>query len=80
MKGKQIKTLAQLGKAASERRAVILHPGSTRRTPAAVILNHQAWLVLKMLEKGMWIYKGKTRVDLTKPPRKWTPYKPQKTQ
>jgi hypothetical protein len=73
-KGRQIKTLHQLAKAASERRAVTLSLGWNRRVPAAVVLNHQAGYVLKLIDAGIFIYNGKRRVDLTKPPRKWIPY------
>lgn len=75
-KGRQIKTLHQLAKAASERRAVILTYGWHTRLPAAVIMNWQAAHVLKHLDAGIYIYNGKRRVDLTKPPRKWIPYVP----
>ena len=67
-KGRQIKTLYQLAKAASERRAVLVWG---RRYPAAVVMNRQAACVMKMLDAGIYLYNGKRRVDLTKPPRKW---------
>lgn len=72
-KGRRIKTLHQLAQAASDRRAVVLKPGFYRRFPAATIMCRQASDVLRMIDAGMWIYKGKRRVDLSKPPRKWTP-------
>ncbi len=75
-KGRQIKTLHQLAKAASERRAVTLSLGWNRRLPAAVVMNYQAGYVLKLLDAGIYLYNGKRRVDLTKPPRKWIPYVP----
>ena len=75
-KGRQIKTLHQLAKAASERRAVTLNYGRRGRVPAAVVMNHQAHYVLKLLDAGIYLYNGKRRVDLTKPPRKWIPYVP----
>ena len=75
-KGRQIKTLHQLAKAASERRAVTLNYGHRGRVPAAVVMNHQAGYVLKLLDAGIYLYNGKRRVDLTKPPRKWTPSLP----
>lgn len=75
-RGRQIKTLHQLAKAASERRAVTLNYGCRGRVPAAVVMNHQAGYVLKLLDAGIYLYKGKRRVDLTKPPRKWVPYLP----
>lgn len=76
-KGRQIKTLHQLAKAASERRAVICNLGCRNRVPAAVVMNHQAGYVLKLLNAGIYLYNGKRRVDLTKPPRKWIPYLPE---
>ena len=79
-KGTQIKTLRALAKAALERRAVILSYGCGRRLPAAVVMNHQASYVLKLLDAGIYIYDGTRRVDLTKPPRKWIPYRPDSQQ
>lgn len=76
-KGRQIKTLHQLAKAAAERRAVVCSIGSRTRVPAAVVMNHQAGYVLKLLDAGIYLYNGKRRVDLTKPPRKWIPYLPE---
>lgn len=76
-KGRRIKTLHALAKAASERRAVTLSYGRNGRVPAAVVMNHQAGYVLKLLDAGIYLYNGKRRVDLTKPPRKWIPYLPE---
>ena len=74
-KGRRIKTLHQLAQAASERRAVVLPPFQ-QRFPAATIMCRQARDVLRMIDGGMWIYEGKRRVDLSKPPKTWTPRRP----
>jgi hypothetical protein len=70
-KGRRIKTLHQLAEAATERRAVVLGPYLRQRFPAATIMCRQARDVLRMIDDGMWIYVGKRRVDLSKPPRTW---------
>ena len=74
-KGRRIKTLRQLAQAAQERRSVIVF---NRRHPAAVIMNWQAAEVHRVIEEGLFINIPKRRVDLSKPPRKWTPprYRP----
>lgn len=71
-KGKRIRTLEQLAKAAAERRSVVGVPWRYR-VPAAVLLNMQARYVFELLEKGIFINIPKKRIDLSKPPRKWIP-------
>jgi len=75
-KGKRIKTLHQLAQAATERRAVVLGSYLGQRYPAATIMCRQARDVLRLIDHGIWIYEGKRRVDLSKPPRTWTPKRP----
>lgn len=72
-KGRRIKTLHQLSKAATERRSVIVMNMSRKRLPAAVVMNWQATQVLKAIDGGMFLNIPKRRVDLSKPPRKWIP-------
>lgn len=77
-KGLKIKTLQALVKAAEERQSVICDMGFRKRFPAAVVLNYQARYVAQMIDAGLYIYNGNSRVDLTTPPRKWTPKSPAK--
>jgi hypothetical protein len=58
-KPKQIKTLAQLLKAAEARRSVIVPSLSyfRRPQPAAFVINLQGRQLLKLLNAGMYIYK-----------------------
>lgn len=72
-KGLKIKTLQALVKAAAERRSVISDMGFRGRLPAAVALNYQARYVAQMIDAGLYIYNGSSRVDLTTPPKKWNP-------
>ncbi len=73
-KGRRIKTLHQLAQAASERRSVLVMDGCwKRRYPAVVVMNRQAACVLRMLDAGIFLNIPKKPIDLTKPPRKWTP-------
>lgn len=77
-KGRKIKTLQDLVKAAEERRSVFCDVGFRGRFPAAVALNYQARYVAEMIDEGLYIYNGNSRVDLTTPPKKWTPKSPAK--
>lgn len=74
-KGCRIKTVEQLAVAAAERRSVIVSCWRGRM-PAVVVMNMQAAQVVKMLESGIYLNIPKKRIDLSKPPRKWIPYKP----
>lgn len=73
--GKQIRTLDDLVNAAYERRSVINRYGNRRR-PAAAVVNMQGMTIARAIMDGLWIYKPIKRVDLNKPPRTWTPRKP----
>jgi hypothetical protein len=76
-KGRRIKTLHQLAAAASARRSVlVIEGGWQRRYPAAVVMNRQAACVLRMLDEGIFLNIPKKPIDLSKPPRKWIPYRP----
>lgn len=60
MKGKRIKTLQQLAKAAQERKAVLgwnwTTPDDWRPRPAAFVMNLSAHVVLRCLTWGLYIY------------------------
>lgn len=60
MKGKRIKTLQQLAKAAQERKAVLgwnwTTPDDWRPRPAAFVMNLSAHVVLRCLTLGLYIY------------------------
>lgn len=73
--GKRIRNLNDLVNAAYERRSVIgRHIGN--RLPAAAVLNMQGRCIARAIMEGLWIYKPKKRIDLSKPPRSWSPSKP----
>lgn len=72
--GKRIRTLAQLAQAAAERRSVLVY--GFRRHPAAAAMNWQAAYVFEVIQRGLFIYKPVKRIDTSKPPRKWIPYRP----
>lgn len=60
MKGKRIKTLQQLAKAAQERKSVLgwnwVTPDDWRPRPASFVMNLSAHLVLRCLNWGLYIY------------------------
>lgn len=60
MRGKRIRTLEQLERAALDRKAVSAGMWC-KRIPAAVVLFMQANEVLRLFEGGMWIYKPKAK-------------------
>jgi hypothetical protein len=73
--GKRILTLDDLVNAAYERRSIINRHGN-RRLPAAVMVSMQGLQIARYIMDGIWIYKPKRRIDLSKPPKAWTPRKP----
>lgn len=60
MRGKRIRTLEQLERAALDRKAVSSGV-CFKRTPAAFVLCLPAFVVLRLFTSGMWIYKPKAK-------------------
>ena len=59
MKGFRVETLEQIAGIAENRKAVLAtvnNAGTEGRLPAAFVMNMNAWLVLNMLRRGMWLY------------------------
>jgi hypothetical protein len=73
--GKRILELRQLVEAAHARQSVI-GKYAARRLPAAAMVNMQGMTIARAISDGLWIYKPKRRIDLSKPPKAWTPRKP----
>lgn len=57
MRGKRIRSLKELEKASVNKKAVTCTGTNFKCVPAAVMLNMQGRLLLRLLDRGMFIYK-----------------------
>jgi len=65
---KQLFTLEDIDKAMRDRRAVVCpksHAAFKGPTPAAVIINQQGGVILRLLRLGLFIYKKKEKKPFT---------------
>lgn len=74
MKGKRIRTVKELCKAALERKAVI---GNSRcfsaPMPAAFLVSMQARVVQRRIDDGLWVYQKPKRLPFHKAVKRYVP-------